>query len=108
MVSVQRLRPGSQLVVSAFQEQRVTGAFDVRFVLTEKHPNLKDNMTVADIKKYIQVEKGEPSKLRVGVPFSRIGPSTGADGAVTISDRASTTLPYPTEGMYWHSAAAHC
>ena len=57
VVSVQRLRPGSQLVVAAFQEQRVTGAFDVRFVLTEKHPNLKDNMTVADIKKYIKVEK---------------------------------------------------
>ena len=87
VVSVQRLRPGSQLVVSAFEEQRVTGAFDIRIVLTEKHPDLKDNMKVADIKKYIQIEKGEPSKLRVGVPFSRIGPSTtDNDGVVTISD----------------------
>ena len=58
------------------KKKRVTGAFDVRFVLTEKHPNLKDNMTVVDIKKYIKVENGEPSNLRVGVPFSRIGPST--------------------------------
>ena len=109
VVSVQRLRPGSQLVVSAFEEQRVTGAFDIRIVLTEKHPDLKDNMTVADIKKYIQIEKGEPSKLRVGVPFSRIGPSTtAANGVVTINDdqRSSTILPYPTEGMYWHNANA--
>ena len=111
VVSVQRLRPGSQLVVAAFQEERVTGAFDVRIVLTEKHPNLKDGMSVGDIKKYIKVEKGEPSNLRVGVPFSRIGepltdPLPDPLTATEHGQIASTTLPHPTEGMYWHDAAA--
>ena len=114
VVSVQRLRPGSQLVVSAFQEERVTGAFDVRFVLTEKHPNLKDNMKVVDIEKYIKVENGEPSNLRVGVPFSRIGPALTALDAVLPDPLteaefkliAGTSRPHPIEGMYWHDENA--
>ena len=112
VVSVQRLRPGSQLVVSAFQEERVTGEFDVRFVLTEKHPNLKDNMKVVDIKKYIKVENGEPSNLRVGVPFSRIGEALTPDPlpatltAIQFGQIASTSRPHPIEGMYWHDENA--
>ena len=36
VVSIQRLRPGSQSVVSAFQEERIVAApFNVRIVLTE-------------------------------------------------------------------------
>ena len=36
VVSIQRLRPGSQTVVSAFQEERIpAGPFNVRIVLTE-------------------------------------------------------------------------
>ena len=41
VVSIQRLRPGSQTVVSAFQEEKVTGAFDVRIVFTEKPHDFK-------------------------------------------------------------------
>ena len=111
VVSVQRLRPGSQNVVAAFQEQRVTGAFDVRVVLTEKHPNLKDGMSIDDIKKYIKVENGEPSNLRVGVPFSRVGqaltsPLPDPLTSTEFGQIASTVLPHPTEGMYWHDANA--
>ena len=41
VVSIQRLRPGSQSVVSAFQEEVVTvPSFDVRFVLTEATANM--------------------------------------------------------------------
>ena len=110
VVSVQRLRPGSQLVVAAFQEERVTGAFDVRIVLTEAHPNLKDGMKVADIKKYINIDKGEPSNLRLGVPFSRIGETLTDPLPSTLTTTefrqiASTVRPHPTEGMYWHDAA---
>ena len=35
VVSIQRLRPGSQTVVAAFQEAAVTGPFTVRVVLSE-------------------------------------------------------------------------
>ena len=39
VVSIQRLRPGSQTVTSAFREQVIPAApFDIRVVLTE-HPN---------------------------------------------------------------------
>ena len=41
VVSIQRLRPGSQTVVSAFEEEKVTGAFDVRIVFTEKPHDFK-------------------------------------------------------------------
>ena len=36
VVSIQRLRPGSQTVVAAFQEAAVTGPFTVRIVLSEQ------------------------------------------------------------------------
>ena len=36
VVSIQRLRPGSQTVVAAFQEAAVTGPFTVRVVLSER------------------------------------------------------------------------
>ena len=50
VVSVQRLRPGSQTVVSAFQEERIAAApFNVRIVLSE-HPNGPD---LADVNKFV-------------------------------------------------------
>ena len=63
VVSIQRLRPGSQSVVSAFQEEKVTGAFDVRIVFTE----LPHDFKIA----HIEVDGGTASNLVVGVPFTR-------------------------------------
>ena len=40
VVSIQRLRPGSQTVVAAFQEAAVTGEFNVRVVITEEPKSL--------------------------------------------------------------------
>ena len=85
MVSIQRLRPISQTATSAFEEVRVTGAFDVRIVLTEKPHDFK----LATI----NVEGGTASNLVVGVPFARRGGEAANQ----------TILPHPIEGMYEHS-----
>ena len=71
VVSIQRLRPGSQSVVAAFQEAEVTGAFDVRIVLTEKafKPGTGDAINAADI----EVANGTASGWVVGTPFSWFG-----------------------------------
>ena len=68
VVSIQRLRPGSQSVVAAFQEDVVTDpSFNVRIVLTE-HPNGPDPLNAANL---IEVENGVPSNLVAGVLFAR-------------------------------------
>ena len=68
VVSIQRLRPGSQTVVAAFQEAEVTGAFDVRIVTTELPHDFKID--------FIEVTNGTKSGFVVGVPFARF-PATG-------------------------------
>ena len=65
VVSIQRLRPGSQTVTGVFEEAKVTGAFDVRIVFTE----LPHDFKLA----HIAVDGGTASSLVVGVPFARIG-----------------------------------
>ena len=87
VVSIQRLRPSSQAVVSAFEEEKVTGAFDVRIVLTEKPHDFK----LATI----NVEGGTASNLVVGVPFTML--------RTNATDAATTYRPHPSEGMYEHS-----
>ena len=89
VVSVQRLRPGSQTVVAAFQEAEVTGPFDVRIVLTEKafKPGTGDAINAADI----EVTNGTASNFVTGVPFKQLGTEGG------------TILPHPSEGMYEYS-----
>ena len=90
VVSIQRLRPGSQTVASAFQEQVIPAApFDVRIVLTE-HPNGPDPLNAVNL---VEVENGVPSSLVVGTLFERGG------------NAASTFLPHPTEGAYFHDLA---
>ena len=69
VVSIQRLRPGSQTVVAAFQEAAVTGPFDVRIVTSE----LPAGFTVD----HIRVAGGTASDLVAGTPFRREGDSTG-------------------------------
>ena len=91
VVSVQRLRPGSQTVVAAFQEAEVTGPFDVRIVLTEKafKPGTGDAINAADI----EVTNGTASNFVTGVPFKQQGTGGG------------TILPHPSEGMYEYTTA---
>ena len=94
VVSIQRLRPGSQTVVSAFQEEKVTGAFDVRIVFTEKPHDFK----LATI----EVDGGTASSLVVGVPFAWHGELDTDDARVAHN----VLRPHPIEGMYRHSEEA--
>ena len=87
VVSIQRLRPSSQAVVSAFEEEKVTGAFDVRIVFTE----LPHDFKLATI----NVEGGTASNLVVGVPFTML--------RTNATDAATTYRPHPSEGMYEHT-----
>ena len=96
VVSIQRLRPGSQSVVSSFEEAKITGAFDVKIVFTE----LPHDFKLATI----AVDGGTASNLVVGVPFARIG--TALDDPPTAEQQASTTRPHPVEGMYQHNIEA--
>ena len=65
VVSIQRLRPGSQTVVAAFQEAEVTGAFDVRIVITELPHDFKID--------HIEVTNGTASELSSKVHVSYEG-----------------------------------
>ena len=87
VVSIQRLRPGSQTVVSAFEEEKVTGAFDVRIVFTELPHDFKIG--------HIAVDGGTAGSLVKGVPFSML--------RTTDNNAATTYRPHPSEGMYAHS-----
>ena len=93
VVSIQRLRPGSQSVVSAFEEEKVTGAFDVRIVFTEKPHDFK----LATI----NVEGGTASNLVVGVPFKFHGGPVPTGSPVGLAYHA--LRPHPIEGMYTHA-----
>ena len=74
VVSIQRLRPGSQSVVSAFQEERIVAApFNVRIVLTE----LPNGIDLADVNNLVEVENGTVSGLVIGTLFSRFGAVNG-------------------------------
>ena len=103
VVSIQRLRPGSQTVVAAFQEAEVTGAFDVRIVLTEKafKPGKGDAINADDI----EVTNGTASGWTVGTTFARFAQGDAgavlAAGAVGATD--DTIIPHPVEGMYAHA-----
>ena len=98
VVSIQRLRPGSQTVVAAFQEAEVTGPFDVRIVTTElPHEFVID---------HIEVTNGTASDFVVGAPFlRRITTATGAEVRRDREDRDVTILPNPIEGMYTHAGS---
>ena len=90
VVSIQRLRPSSQSVVSAFEERQIMPEpFDVRIVLTEKPHDFK----LATI----NVEGGTASNLVIGVPFAIF--------TTDASDPMKTVTPHPSEGMYEHSLA---
>ena len=93
VVSIQRLRPGSQTVVAAFQEAKITtDPFNIRVVLTEKHT--ADPLNAANL---VEVENGTASALVVGTTFAQHVRGTG--------DAAQTVIPHPLEGMYEHKLA---
>ena len=94
VVSVQRLRPGSQTVVSAFQEERIVAApFNVRIVLTAPPHGI--DLAAADAHNLlVEVENGTVSGLVIGVPFARIAEKANDNRLL------STTTPHPIEGMY--------
>ena len=88
VVSIQRLRPSSQAVVSAFEERQIAPEpFDVRIVFTEKPHDFK----LATI----NVEGGTASHLVIGVPFTML--------RTNATDAATTYRPHPSEGMYEHT-----
>ena len=101
VVSIQRLRPGSQTVVAAFQETRIEPEpFNVRVVLSA----LPHGIDLAAAANLVEVENGVASNIVIGVPFERLGdPLATPPTNVEIS---STIRPHPIEGMYWHSADA--
>ena len=90
VVSIQRLGPVSQTVTSAFEEAKVTGAFDVRVVLTEA---LSGGLTLDKI----QIDGGTASNLVAGVPFAWHG-GRNSDGS---PNPAQTVRPHPSEGGYY-------
>ena len=90
VVSIQRLRPGSQTVVAAFQEVRIKAEpFNVRIVLTE-HPNGPDPLNAVNL---IEVENGVPSNLIVGETFLR--QVSGAE--VRHADDSGRYFPTPSD-----------
>ena len=75
VVSIQRLRPGSQSAVAAFQDEEISpDPFNVRVVLTEMR---FDRVALADktpdelAKELVAVGGGEASNLVVGTPFAQ-------------------------------------
>ena len=112
VVSIQRLRPGSQTVVSAFQEERIVAApFNVRIVLTE----LPNGIDLADVNNLVEVENGTVSGLVIGTLFSRFGAVNGCGrieaveipeggtGRPAVEANAAipwqTVRPHPGEGI---------
>ena len=98
VVSIQRLRPGSQTVVAAFQEAEVTGPFDVRIVTTElPHEFVID---------HIEVTNGTASGFVAGARFLRRVGATAAEAGQEVThtnNPENTILPHPIEGMYMHA-----
>ena len=100
VVSIQRLRPGSQTVVAAFQEAAVTGPFTVRIVLSEAPAGFGiGNINVAN-------GRAIPGTFVVGTPFRREGTAVADVFAPTRAELLHTTKPHPREGMYEHDGAA--
>ena len=104
IVSIQRLRPGSQTVVAAFQDERIPHeSFEVRIVATERaHAN---GLTIG----HIDVQNGTAHNFRVGTPFPvRVPSGDGVyptDGTVpTLQQRGNILRPHPIEGLYQYFA----
>ena len=103
VVSIQRLRPGSQTVASAFLEEKIPSEpFNVRIVLSEKPKGIPDVTKTADelAKQLVDIggDEGVVSNLVIGTPFEILRTSA--------TDAATTYRPHPSEGMYVHGLTA--
>ena len=100
VVSIQRLRPVSQTVVSTFEAQKIKAEpFDVRIVLTEAGVDWRTDKITDRIK----IDGGTISDLVVGVPFARQGPNQDPSTDPTPDEQAQTIVPHPIEGRYAHT-----
>ena len=106
VVSIQRLSPVTQTVVSAFQEVRIDPEpFNIRVVLTEAHSEYDSSKTADEnAKRLIEVENGTASALFVGKTFLWDGRRT----AFTVTPAFApipgrVAKPHPSEGMYEHT-----
>ena len=100
VVSIQRLRPGSQTVVAAFQEAILQPVpFDVRIVFTEAW-----NVDLAKVADILEVSNGTASNVTAGTPFARVLQPDGGTGATPSTAAEDTTIPHPSEGMYEHAS----
>ena len=87
VVSIQRLRPGSQTVASAFLEQKIPSEpFNVRIVLSEKPKGIPDVTKTADelAKQLVDIggDEGVVSNLVIGTPFEILRRLRWTDNAV--------------------------
>ena len=101
VVSIQRLRPGSQTVASAFLEQKIPSEpFNVRIVLSEKPKGIPDVTKTADelAKQLVDIggDEGVVSNLVIGTPFERFAQDP-------VAEDDNTIRPHPSEGMYEHA-----
>ena len=102
VVSIQRLRPGSQTVVAAFQEAILQPEpFDVRIVFTEAW-NVDLTPKIGDI---LEVSNGTASNVVVRYSV-RAGSTTGWGHWMLLLQHPSedTLIPHPIEGMYLHAS----
>ena len=104
VVSIQRLRPGSQTVASAFLEQKIPSEpFNVRIVLSEKPKGIPDVTKTADelAKQLVDIDgdEGVVSNLVIGTPFEMLRTDAQANNATP----EKTYKPHPSEGMYEHT-----
>ena len=106
VVSIQRLRDGSQSVVAAFQEERIKpDSFNVRFVLSKAHSKYDAGKTPdQNANLLIEVEKGTASNLVVGQKFAWHGGMSTDTPPAPIP--AQAIRPHPIEGMYEHDGTA--
>ena len=104
VVSIQRLRPGSQSVVAAFQEEQIPAEpFNVRIVLSEA----ANGIDLAKAENLVRVENATVSNLIVGAPFaSKWVAAPAAANAPTRAEQLGILTPHPIEGMYHYNAAA--
>ena len=102
VVSIQRLRPGSQTAVAAFQDEEISpDPFDIRVVLTESRFNRIDYIEKTPdelAEELIEVGGGKVSDLRPGVPFARAWAGNAIADSTTETD--NTIKPHPNEGRY--------
>ena len=103
VVSIQRLRPGSQTVVAAFQEEKIPAEpFNVRIVLTDA----PHGIDLAAVDNLVEVENGIASNLVVGTKFEWFGGiDNNANRAQSETNRPFAIRPHPLEGMYEHNGS---